>query len=272
MNSILSGAYASFWDALFPPRRVKVLNWNINRGLKLAEIVDFVDYQQPDLCIFQEVDLHARRTGGKDVASVVASRFRFNYVFGIEFEELSQGSSAERAYHGQAVLVRSRIFDSRIVRFRQQSHFWEPRWFRPRWSAFQPRRGGRMALVAEVAFGRGRLVIYDLHLESQADDQLRLAQLSEVVSDSRRYPGDTPVLIAGDLNTHRAPTPLQKYLLSSGFRDASEGCSLRATKPNGQTLDWIFSRGPIVCSETRVHQNVRASDHYPISTTLTLAA
>lgn len=271
MGSILSGAYAPFWEVLFPPRKVKILNWNINRGLKLPEIVDFVEEQQPDLCIFQEVDLHTRRTGGKDVANVVASRFRFNYVFGIEFEELSQGSKAERAYHGQAVLVRSGIEGSRTIRFRRQSEFWEPRWFLPRWPAFQPRLGGRMALVAEVALGRGRLVIYDVHLESQADDQLRLAQLKEVVDDSLRYPPDTPILIAGDMNTHRAPSPLQKYLLSSGFRDACEGCSHRATKPNGQTLDWIFSRGPIICSETRVHQNVSASDHYPISTTLRLA-
>jgi hypothetical protein len=32
------------------------------------------------------------------------------YVFGIEFEELSQGSREDRAFHGQAVLTRDAIY------------------------------------------------------------------------------------------------------------------------------------------------------------------
>jgi endonuclease/exonuclease/phosphatase family metal-dependent hydrolase len=202
------------------------------------------------------------------VAEVLAARFEYNYVFGAEFEELSQGSDTERAFHGQAVFARYQIVAPRILRFSRQSDRWRPRWFLPRWAAFQPRVGGRMALVAEVAFGRTRLVIYDLHLESQGDEHLRLSQLDEVLHDSLRYSRDTPVIVAGDLNTRQEPSPLRKHLLSVGFQDACEGCQRRGTARNGQTLDWIFVRGPALCSGTEVHQQITASDHYPLTTNL----
>jgi endonuclease/exonuclease/phosphatase family metal-dependent hydrolase len=270
MDRILSGEYAASTEATAAPKEIKILNWNINRGLRLPEVMDFVSRERPDLCIFQEVDLNAKRTGRQDVAKVVASRFQFNYVFGTEFEELSQGSKIEPAFHGQAVFARSPIAEPRVLRFGSQSDIWYPRWYLPRWSAFQPRRGGRMALVAEVAVGSTKLVIYDVHLESQADEGLRLMQLMELVKDSFQYPMDTPVIVAGDLNTKTAPSPLQRYLLSRDFKDACRGDACGGTKPGGQTLDWIFTRGPVVCTGTKVHRDVNASDHYPVSTTLTV--
>jgi endonuclease/exonuclease/phosphatase family metal-dependent hydrolase len=127
-----------------------------------------------------------------------------------------------------------------------------------------------MALVAELVLGGTPLVVYDVHLESKADDDLRLWQLSEVVHDSCRYSANTPVVVAGDLNTSIAPSPLEQYLLAAGFRDACEGHRRGGTKPDGRRLDWIFVRGPARCFDTRVHRDTTASDHYPMSTNLTL--
>lgn len=271
MDYVISREYATCFFALTPPRRnITLLNWNINRGLKLPSVVEFVSRQKPDICILQEVDLNAKRTGRTDVADVVASHLRFNYVFGVEFEELSQGSKTDRAFHGQAVLARWRIDQAKTLRFKRQSDVWRPRWFLPRWPAFQPRTGGRMALIAEVMMGRTKLVVYDVHLESQGDDDLRLSQLSEIVHDSNRYSMDTPIVIAGDLNTRNAPSPLQHYLLASGFQDACDSRYCRGTKPSGETRDWIFTRGPVTCSGTTVHHEITASDHFPVSTNLTV--
>ena len=249
---------------------IRLLNWNIERGLRLPAVMEFIASQQPDICIFQEVDLNARRTGRLDVAAVVAEKFQYNYVFGVEFEELSQGSKTAPAFHGQAILGRCRILNARILRFTHQSDFWSPRWYKPKLQVFQPRRGGRIALRADLVIGDARLVAYDLHLESQGDDALRSAQLKEVVEDSQQYSKETPVIVAGDLNTFVSPSPLRQYLISAGFVDASEGCDCPGTKPNGQTLDWIFTRGAAVCSGTRVHRETRASDHFPVSTLLRL--
>lgn len=268
MDCVLSGEYASIWSALIPRRSIRTLNWNINRGLKLPEVMDFVDRQQPDLCILQEVDHNAKRTGRKPVAEVLASHFKYNYVFGAEFEELTQGSEKEPALHGQAVLARWRISRARVLRFRHQSDFWRPRWYVPDWPVFQRRIGGRMALIAEIGIGRNGLVVYDVHLESQGDDSLRLSQLSEVVQDSFQYSTDTPVVVAGDLNTRTTPSPLRNYMLASGFRDACENMGCPATKPNGHTLDWIFTRGSVSGTDTRVHRETRASDHFPLLTNL----
>ncbi len=127
-----------------------------------------------------------------------------------------------------------------------------------------------MALIAEIPAGPGKLVVYDVHLESQAEDDVRLLQLIELVQDSYRYPAGTPVIVAGDLNTQIAPSVLLRYLLSRDFHDVCRNGSCGGTKPNGQTLDWIFTRGPVMSSATKVHRDVKASDHYPVSTTLTV--
>ena len=268
VSHIRQGRYAIHSDE--PLNAIRVLNWNIDRGLRLPAVMDFIGRQRPDICILQELDLNARRTLRIDVADFLAANLDFNYVFGVEFEELSQGSKMDPAFHGQAVLARCQILESRILHFSRQSDFWDPRWFLPKWPVLQRRRGGRMALSAELGLGNTRLVIYDLHLESKGDDELRLSQLSEVVQDSQRYPQETPIVLAGDLNTHQAPSPLRRYLLSAGFVDASEGCDCHGTIRDGRTLDWIFIRGPLICSGTRVHREITASDHYPLSTVLRL--
>jgi endonuclease/exonuclease/phosphatase family metal-dependent hydrolase len=226
--------------------------------------------QKPDLCLFQEVDLNAKRTGRRRIADMLAAKFDFNYVFGVEFEELSQGSETNPAFQGQAIFARSPISHPRILRFARQAHFWEPRWYLPRWQVFQRRKGGRMALTAEVELGASRLVVYDVHLESKGGDGLRFAQLSEVVLDSLRYPPSVPVVVTGDLNSSDPPSMWSTYMLHFGFQDACAGTARRGTKRDGRTLDWIFTRGPVYCSESRVHSDIAASDHFPVSTVLTL--
>jgi endonuclease/exonuclease/phosphatase family metal-dependent hydrolase len=270
-DQIFAGNYAKrrFWPRTGP---IKLLNWNIERGQQLTGVVDFIEREQPDICIFQEVDLYARRTGRRHVADVLAARFEYNYVFGVEFEELSQGTRDVRALHGQAVFARFEMGSARILRFVAQSGFWRPRWYLPQWPVFQPRAGGRMALVVELDIGGSRPVIYDTHLESQGDDQLRLHQLNELTMDSFRYPQGTPVIVAGDFNTGNQPKTMLINLQAAGFEDACADRRCRGTKRNGRTLDWIFVRGPAACRGTVVHRNVTASDHYPLSTNLVLCA
>lgn len=262
MDSIRQGQYAGRPGSLDEP--IRLLTWNIERGLNLLGIMDFIAKLRPDVCLLQEVDLNTKRTAGRDVADLLAARFEFNYVWGFEWEELSQGSASQRAYQGQAVLARCGIGEPRILRFSRQSAVWRPRPYLPRWQVFQPRDGGRMALAAELVSGRTRLVVYDLHLESHGDDDLRLLQVMEVVQDSLRYPLDTPIVVAGDLNTRDSPSPVREFLLRAGFRDACESSQCAPTRGNYK-LDWIFTRGPVLCWDTKVHTEIRASDHFPLS-------
>src|ERR1700756_4769253 len=109
MNDILAGNFAVCRWQFWSPQAIRVVNWNIDRGLHLPEIADFLESQQADLITLQEVDLSARRTHYRNVAEELARKLGMNYVFGCEFEELTQGSRNSPAYHGQATLSRWRL-------------------------------------------------------------------------------------------------------------------------------------------------------------------
>src|SRR5246500_3194645 len=109
MTDILAGNFSPWRWQCAPTRTIRVVNWNIDRGLRLAEITKFLASQRADLLTLQEVDLNAKRTHGLNVAEELARKLGMNYVFGREFEELTQGSRNSPAYHGQATLSRWRL-------------------------------------------------------------------------------------------------------------------------------------------------------------------
>ena len=273
MNDLLSGNFASCLAELWQPSAIRVVNWNIERGLKLGQIIEFFASQHPDLLILQEVDLNARRTQRLNIAEEIARRLRMNYVFAREFEELTQGSRTSPAYHGQATLSRWRIANPRIIRFQSQSDFWRPRWFLPRTSLLQERIGGRIALVTEVKLGGKQLTVYNLHLESRGDNRLRMAQLNEVLLDIERTAIKSPVLLAGDLNFDASRIFQDKARRGLDFRCALEVLPAVTTPPHGllhrgHPIDWAFVTGPIKAERGCIHDKVNASDHYPLSFTI----
>src|SRR5271169_7233545 len=200
MQEIETGNFAISRWVLCPPSSVRVVNWNIDRGLKLQRVIEFLASTKADIIYLQESDLNARRTHRLNVAKEIAQKLQMNYVFGREFQELAQGSHASPAYHGQATLSRWPLSNSRILRFQKQSNFWPPHWFLPEIDPFQERIGGRLALVSEANIAGKTIVTYNLHLESKGDDGLRGSQLEETLEDAWRYNSDTPILLAGDFN------------------------------------------------------------------------
>ena len=276
MQEIVTGNFAPFRWVAWPPTSVRIVDWNIDRGLQLQGVIDFLAGANADILILQEVDLNARRTRRLNIAEEIARNLRMNYVFGREFQELVQGSEGSPAYHGQATLARWPISNPRLIRFARQSRFWQPRWFLPKMEPFQERLGGRIALVADINISGNKFLTYNLHLESRANDQLRLSQVQEVLSDAVRQDQRWPLVIAGDLNLDASKNSAAATFASAGFQDAIASPrtpttpSRRLFEP-GRPIDWAFVRGPIHASLGRVHEQVKASDHYPISFTLTLS-
>jgi endonuclease/exonuclease/phosphatase family metal-dependent hydrolase len=251
-----------------PRQFFKVMTWNVERGLQLPGITAALERERPHLCLLQEVDLNARRTGRRNIAEELARRLELNYVFAAEFVELGQGSASSPAYQGQAILASLPLQGLRTIRFGNQSGYWRPRWFLPNWGVFQRRTGGRLALAAEIEAGGFRLVIYNVHLESREGEDLRLRQLEEVLADAGRYGPGAAIVVAGDLNTSGRDSPVITRLREAGFRDAIGGQSV--TSKRGAVLDWIFVRGPAGFRDGAVHQDVQASDHYPLTVNLSL--
>jgi endonuclease/exonuclease/phosphatase family metal-dependent hydrolase len=275
MQEIETGNFSPPRLVLIPPDSIRVVNWNINRGLRLQKVIEFLASAKADVFLLQESDLNARRTYHLNVAKEIAQKLQMNYVFGREFQELTQGSRASPAYHGQATLSRWPLSNSRILRFRKQSNFWRPHWFLPEIEPFQERIGGRLALVCESTIAGKKVVTYNLHLESKGDVALRCSQLDETLEDARRYDLSTPIVLAGDLNLDVSREPASTAIAQTQFLDAFANQHVPTTPGSflepGRTIDWIFTRGPIRASQPQVGRSVSASDHYPLSITLDFA-
>jgi len=164
MQEIESGNFAVPRWLFCPPDSIRVVNWNIDRGFKLRGVIEFIDSAKADIILLQEADLNARRTHHINVAREIAQKLQMNYVFGREFQELTQGSKKSPAYHGQATLSPWPLSNSRIIRFQKQSHFWRPHWFLPEIAPFQERLRGRL-VVSETNIAGRAIMTYNPHLD-----------------------------------------------------------------------------------------------------------
>ena len=272
MQELETGNFAIPRWLLCSPDSFRVVNWNVNRGLQLQRVIEFLASAKADLILLQETDLNARRTHHLNVAREIAQKLQMNYVFAREFQELTQGSRASPAYHGQATLSRWPLSNSRILRFQRQSNFWRPHWFLPEIEPFQERIGGRLALVSEVNVAGKKIVTYNLHLESKGDDDLRCSQLDETLDDARQYKSEIPILLAGDFNLDVSSGRTAATIRQANFRDVFANQRLPTTPGSffdpGRRIDWIFAAGPMRPSQPHVHRWVSASDHFPLSATL----
>jgi len=269
-DELIAENFAPFRLFTWPRSSIRVVDWNIDRGLQLPAIVDFLGNLNADILILQEVDVNARRTHRVNIAREIAQKLHLNYVFGREFVELTQGSEASPAWHGQATLSRWQISNPRVIHFQRQSNFWKPRWFLPQREPFQERLGGRIALAAEIEITGFSVVSYNLHLESRSNDALRLSQLEETVHDAAALDSTHPLVLAGDLNLNASKLGVTDVLARGGFRDAAPTARVPTTPrrhllENGKHIDWAFIRGPMKVTSAQVHSSIKASDHYPIS-------
>src|SRR5215468_3507895 len=139
MQETESGNFAVPRWLFLPPDSIRVVSWNIDRGLKLRRVIDFLAGAKADILLLQEADQNARRTHHINVAKEIAQKLRVNHAFGRECQELTEGSRTSPAYHGQVTLSRWPLSNCRIIRFAKQTAFWQPHWFLPEIPPFQER-------------------------------------------------------------------------------------------------------------------------------------
>ena len=250
-----------------------ILTWNIEQGTQVEAIAEALRSPlKADVYALQEVDRYTRRSGYQALPDKFARHLDVDYVFGAEFEELAQGGAFDLPLRGQMILSRLPILATRILRFRHQPHNWGG-WWKPRLSFFRPRRGGRMALVAELQWGDSNLVLYNTHLERLASDQDRAQQMSEIRDDAgSQYPADTPIIIAGDFNTKGGSrSEVIRLLEAAAFSDTLKtGTGELYTPPRSeQRRDWIFMRG-LHTDDARIHP-LEISGHFPVTATISRA-
>lgn len=248
-------------------KAVRVVTWNIDHGTELDRIVAGLTTHPAELCLFQEVDWNAARSGERDIAGELARRLGLNGAYSIEFEELSQ-EQGPPAYIGQATLTRLPVLRSRVLRFERQSGFWKPHsWIPPSVPLMQRRVGSRIALITELKLGAHLLVVYNSHLESRSAGPIQDHQLDEMLSDSKQYPPGTAILLGGDLNTKYLPSIFLHKLEAAGFHSAL-GERIERTHRIAMSLDWLFAKGPVDLENGAVRRDIKGSDHYPVYATL----
>lgn len=242
---------------------IRIATWNIASGRRYRSILRTLTADLvADVYLLQEVDVGCRRSGWRNVARQLAEELSVHYAYGAEFRELAQEGRRQPAFHGQAVLSRFPIRAARLLRFQHQPMDWSG-------DFFQPRRGGRLALVCEIDLGETTLLTYNTHLESRGAEPGRVAQMDEILIDIREHGGGWPAVIAGDLNTKQADAqgrfPVIELARRHGFADATVRGA--GNPPSCRRLDWILTRG-LRSAPGPTHGHTRASDHRPVSVEL----
>lgn len=178
------------------PESLGVLMFNMERGVHLAEIREFLrdcpDIQPFDLILANELDDGCARSGNKNTARELARAFGLNYAWGLEFIELVNDEN-EKGFHGNAVFSRWPIRRAGVIRLPEQYNWYFDR---------QRRIGGRVAVFAELDVGGRPLGAVSIHLENRADGGGRAAQMETVLKAVERELPDMPVILGGDLNTN----------------------------------------------------------------------
>ena len=123
--------------------------------------------------------------------------------------------------------------------------------------------------MSEIVIQGLPMVTYNLHLESRENDDLRQAQLNEVLQHAKAYDPARLLILAGDLNLNASTPRVADLLARAGFRETVPTGQV-ATTPRrrlleaGHHIDWAFIRGSSKPTDGRVLNSVKASDHYPI--------
>ncbi|HEY7498596.1 MAG TPA: endonuclease/exonuclease/phosphatase family protein [Vicinamibacterales bacterium] len=236
---------------------LKIVTWNIERGLAYGSILAVLRQLDADVLLLQEVDRDCRRTDYRHVARDLAHALDMNWVAAGEFQEIGEGRRGVPAITGQATLSKFPIQRPAVLRFKAQD-----RW---RWSInpAQPRRGGRMALASET----GGVIVYNTHIESGGREKLKRRQIGEILAhqSSTIAPG-APVIIGGDFNNGQLHhSPMLSSLNAADFSDALGEHNDRGATSQGGThpIDWIFVRN-LLPLRGRVVDERSASDHAPV--------
>ncbi len=270
-----------------PKSEIVVMSYNIERGLRLDEIIAAFEsglIPTPDVLLASELDRGCSRTANRDVTRDLAVALDMNYVFAVEFMELPRGTGGggeilELCEHGNAILSKYPL--GNVGAFQ---HTDARSWYIPpadRGMGGEPRLGGRVLLFADVQVGDKFLHTYSLHFESEITAlDIQAAQAVESAEHGLAQPfqvvqgGDTNAgLYIFDLMQGTMNDGTSRAYLDRGYVDAHAGLpsDQRLTRPPF-ILDIIFTdedfvSSPGICSQTDCGS---LSDHVPVWTTVTL--
>jgi endonuclease/exonuclease/phosphatase family metal-dependent hydrolase len=269
-----------------PAGKLRVIEWNVERGNKLDKAIKLMKKLNGDVWLINESDLYGKNSGGVVVAREIARALGYSYYTAIEFYERRDD---RRGTSGNAIISRFPLTNTRSLEIPQLEteggHDWSV-------DNSEPRCGQRAAhsatIMAPTASGGTLPVnVVALHTENKANANVRMKQFDHVVRELVR-PGE-PTILAGDLNTvsgGEGPAlrvELQRRVNANGRDKALFDCSrgddtttFSAAFIVNLRLDWVMVQGAtakIDCAPGgyKVKSNDGASDHKPVVVEMTVA-
>jgi endonuclease/exonuclease/phosphatase family metal-dependent hydrolase len=241
-----------------PGPHLTIVCFNLLRGLRLTKVLGALRHHPllaaANVVCLQEVDRGNGRTGGLDLAGLIARELALNLVYGIEFYELNKGRRSGGGDCGNAILTNLPFDRPRIIPL--------PDGFDWSKSRTQPRIGRRMAVAIDLAWGGAKVRIVNAHLENQCLARYRRHQLQSILDAEAGAGG--PTILVGDMNTFlfREARHFSTLAARHGFADAMP-LRPRGTWGRFFKLDWILVRGLRV-SASGICRDVTGSDHKPL--------
>src|SRR5581483_5893099 len=262
------------------PGAARVMFWNTERLRAIDGIEATVRAEQPDICLFSEVDRGMARSGNIDCLAAFAARMGWSYAYGVEVIELGLGSPKEvdaligqtnlQGFHGGALVTDLRMHRPFLCRIERAGGWFDG-------SRHEPRVGGTIALGAQFTIAGVPVTVVEAHLDNYATPAGRADEVRTLLRHIEAYDPEAPVVIGGDFNTSSASVeerwgdraawlrrverepdllfhpekyePLFDLMAEAGFD--WQKCNVLAvpTFPTGDDprprakLDWFFTRG-----------------------------
>ena len=260
---------------------IRVVAWNIEQGRHIEEQVGYLRSLDPDLVFLQEVDWNNARSGNRNVAEFLGAELSLNVCYGVEFIEiesenrtLTEGIGRGGGVTGNAILFRGAIQDCQVLRLPPGGLDWNS----PSGASaqellsYEPRIGGRVAVVAQIEIDGVVVPVSSAHLEDKLVGIRGRQEQFQALLDFSWMAAERPAIIGGDLNTlshgfailrypehHSDPVtqskPLwepeavwwDKHILPlTGFVDPFDkaaATTFRRTIFYKAKLDWLLARG-----------------------------
>ncbi|KAF8924129.1 hypothetical protein EDD21DRAFT_390854 [Dissophora ornata] len=207
-------------------RPIRLLQWNIERNYKSAEILATLTELDADILCIQEIDIGCHRSGHERDHFLEICRSQGLYGgFVPEFWELEHPGRKDRdqggGVHGNAILSRWPVNGFRVLDHVHHAYEWEKDGLKLN----EPRLGRRFTIVADIQTPSGPLLCYCAHLEVFTGIVGRISALSDILADSELYSDRYPYqILFGDLNTiSHSIARLAKTISTDQYRVASVG-------------------------------------------------
>lgn len=183
---------------------LRCIQWNIERGYRLDQVISTLQSHQADIICLQELDVHCARSDYRNAAKEIAAGLQMTCVFVVEFEEIFSRRRSKKTqgggWHGNAILTRFPIKKAVAVKHTHHPIDWE----REGELMGEPRRGERVTLCVTLDIGGQSLAVFSAHLEVFCGILGRIRQFKDILEYSYKLLEEQQIfnqLIFGDLNT-----------------------------------------------------------------------